>query len=475
MKLTTGILAVVMISGAAWGQSPVAVDNTRSVAKSLQEIKSNETNAAPAASGTSAQAAKPAPGAPAPAVKPATIPGAKPVAAAPAKAAAKPAPAAASSQNNMLQKVNVVRNADDVQIEISSREAVTPKLDKLNSPARIVVELPATVMATAQSKIPVGSAGVKGVRIGMDGKTPPTTSVVVDLEQALSYDLSQGAGNKLVLTLHTKAAAPVVSKSAAAPAPAKIPAPAPKQQSAYAKPVVAPVAAPAKTAKEQSASVKPGVVAPAIAPAKASAAQPKQQIVSAKPVVVPPVAKGNPAPVAAKPHDEVGKKPAAAAPIVATKVEAPKPTAKTTAPATTKIAANEKPTLVSKTAEAPKAVEAPKPAKPEPKKWAMNGKRDPFFSPVVQQSTGPGCSTGKKCLDIGQINLRGVVKSENGFIAVVTNSLNKAYFLHENDPVFNGYVLRITGDSVVFQENVQDRLGKPLTREVVKRITTPAV
>jgi Tfp pilus assembly protein PilP len=105
----------------------------------------------------------------------------------------------------------------------------------------------------------------------------------------------------------------------------------------------------------------------------------------------------------------------------------------------------------------------------------MNGKRDPFFSPVVQQNMGSGCSSGKKCLEIGQINVRGVVKSDGGFIAVVTNSLNKAYFLHENDPVFNGYVVKITGDSVVFQETFQDKLGKPLTREIVKRIVTPAV
>ena len=53
--------------------------------------------------------------------------------------------------------------------------------------------------------------------------------------------------------------------------------------------------------------------------------------------------------------------------------------------------------------------------------------------------------------------------------------MNKAYFLRENDPVFNGYVVKITGDSVVFQETVQDKLGKPFTREVVKRIFTPAV
>jgi hypothetical protein len=108
-------------------------------------------------------------------------------------------------------------------------------------------------------------------------------------------------------------------------------------------------------------------------------------------------------------------------------------------------------------------------------KYAANGRRDPFISPVVSHAGGSGCSTGKKCLEIGAINLRGVVHGENGFIAVVSNSMNKAYFLRENDPVFNGYVVKITGDSVVFQETLQDRLGKTFTREVVKKITTPAV
>jgi Tfp pilus assembly protein PilP len=133
-----------------------------------------------------------------------------------------------------------------------------------------------------------------------------------------------------------------------------------------------------------------------------------------------------------------------------------------------------KPAVALKPAE-PVKTDASKQAPPEEKKWAMNGKRDPFFSPVVQQANGSGCSTGKKCLEIGHINVRGVVKSDTGFIAVVTNDLNKAYFLRENDPVFNGYVVRITGDSVVFQETVQDKLGKPFTREVTKKIFTPAV
>jgi Tfp pilus assembly protein PilP len=396
MNLTTGILAVAMMTGAAWGQNPAAVDHTGSTAKALPQTK---TKANPV---LVAQATKPAPGAPAPTVKPATIPGA---AAAPAAAAVKPA----SGQNNTLQRVNIVHNADDIQIEISSREAVTPKVSKLSSPARVVVELPATVMATPQSKIAVGSAGVKGVRIGMDGKTPPTTSVVVDLEQACAYELTPGPGNSFVLTLHTQAMAK----------------------------------APAAEMKLQTASAKPAPAAPA-------------------------VIKGNPAraTAVAKPHDAfVPKRAATSAPVATAKLEAPK----AAVPVATKVAADDKAAVATKIGEAPKA------PKPEEKKWAMNGKRDPFFSPVVQQPTGSGCSTGKKCLEIGQINLRGVVHSESGFIAVVTNTLNKAYFLHENDPVFNGYVVRITGDSVVFQETVQDKLGKPFTREVVKRIITPAV
>jgi hypothetical protein len=108
-------------------------------------------------------------------------------------------------------------------------------------------------------------------------------------------------------------------------------------------------------------------------------------------------------------------------------------------------------------------------------KFNANGRRDPFLSPVVTHTGGAGCSTGKKCLEIGTISLRGVVHGESGFIAVVSNSLNKAYFLRENDPVFNGYVVKITGDSIVFQETLQDRLGKTFTREVVKKITAPAV
>ena len=116
------------------------------------------------------------------------------------------------------------------------------------------------------------------------------------------------------------------------------------------------------------------------------------------------------------------------------------------------------------------------PKKEEPKTYSAAGRRDPFVSPVVSRTMlGSGCNTGKRCLAIDQINLQGVVKADSGMIAVVVNAMNKAYFLRENDPVFNGYVVKITGDSIIFKETIQDKMGKPFEREVTKKILTPAV
>ena len=135
-------------------------------------------------------------------------------------------------------------------------------------------------------------------------------------------------------------------------------------------------------------------------------------------------------------------------------------------------AAKAKPAAKPAAAKKPAATAAKAPAAAAPK-----GKRDPFVSPVMRApGGGPATCTGggKKCLSIGEIALQGVVKSQNGMIAVVVNSAKKTYFLRENDPVFNGYVVKITGDSVVFREQATDNMGKPMTRDVVKKVSPPA-
>ena len=202
-------------------------------------------------------------------------------------------------------------------------------------------------------------------------------------------------------------------------------------------------------------------------------------LVSGQKVAAAPTkpASGHPktgAPVASKtPAATAANKAKPSTPALATKT--PKPASKSVAPKAKAVKAA-KPAS-SKQKVAVKDKKSPEVAKKqEPKVINLTGRRDPFVSPVVNRSmVGSGCSMGKRCLAIDQINLKGVVKAEAGMIAVVVNAMDKAYFLRENDPVFNGYVVKITGDSIVFKETLQDRLGKSFTREVTKRITTPAV
>ena len=128
--------------------------------------------------------------------------------------------AAAAQTTNQLDRVNVVRGTDNIRVEMSSTGTLAPKLSTLDSPARVVVELPETAMATGQSRIAVGAAGVKSVRIGTDGlKQHPTTRVVVDLEKACAYDLTPGPAGKLILSLHVQEApeTKTVADNSAAP------------------------------------------------------------------------------------------------------------------------------------------------------------------------------------------------------------------------------------------------------------------
>ncbi|HEY3974860.1 MAG TPA: type IV pilus secretin PilQ [Candidatus Sulfotelmatobacter sp.] len=123
--------------------------------------------------------------------------------------------AAAAQTPSQLDRVNVVRSTDDIRVVMSTTGTLTPKLSTVDSPARVVVDLPETVMATGQSRIAVGAAGVKSVRIGMDGQLHPTTRVVVDLTQACTYELTPGPAGKLVLTLHANAEAKTAAEAKA--------------------------------------------------------------------------------------------------------------------------------------------------------------------------------------------------------------------------------------------------------------------
>jgi type IV pilus assembly protein PilQ len=110
------------------------------------------------------------------------------------------------SRHAALHSVNVVRTDDGVSVEINARGAVKPHLSTLENPARLVVDLPNTVIASSPRLIDVYSDGVKAVRLGTDGQTTPNTRIVIDLMQACRYELVPGSDNQMIVKLYTKTA-----------------------------------------------------------------------------------------------------------------------------------------------------------------------------------------------------------------------------------------------------------------------------
>jgi hypothetical protein len=100
-------------------------------------------------------------------------------------------------------------------------------------------------------------------------------------------------------------------------------------------------------------------------------------------------------------------------------------------------------------------------------------RRDPFESLV---SRGQGGKTsinlpqGKAGLQVSTLRLDGIVRAPNGMIAVVSNPQARTYFLREGDHLYDGSVEKISMDGVSFHEEGKDAFGKPVERQVNKRI-----
>ncbi|HYU48011.1 MAG TPA: type IV pilus secretin PilQ [Terriglobales bacterium] len=129
-------------------------------------------------------------------------------------AAAADTPGEGMATTATLQRLEITRGQDGLRVEFQAKGAMAPKVTTLDSPARLVVDLPNTVMATGLSHIRVGSDGVKGIRVGMNGQVPPSTRVVVDLTTARQHELVTGQDGSFILKIQDAA----VAKGQAAPA-----------------------------------------------------------------------------------------------------------------------------------------------------------------------------------------------------------------------------------------------------------------
>ena len=142
------------------------------------------------------------------------------------------------------------------------------------------------------------------------------------------------------------------------------------------------------------------------------------------------------------------------------------------APKTAKKAATKAP---KKAAESTPSTGAPAAPAPDESKVA---RRDPFESLTSRQEAaaraGANLPPGKAGLQVGTLRLDGIVRAPNGMIAVVTNPQSRTYFLREGDQLYDGRVEKIGMDNVSFHELGKDAFGKPVERQVNKRLYSSA-
>ncbi len=101
------------------------------------------------------------------------------------------------------------------------------------------------------------------------------------------------------------------------------------------------------------------------------------------------------------------------------------------------------------------------------------GRRDPFVSLLARGADLPSTRErvdGLLGLGINEVALRGVVISGGAYLAVLEAPDNKSYNVRIDDRLFDGVVLEITPEAVVFLQEVSDPLSPVTEREIRKSL-----
>ena len=154
--------------------------------------------------------------------------------AAPVASSIVPIQATSTAKNQVVhvRGISVVRGHDGTDVEIRGDGVMTPKVLRLKSPDRLVLDLTNAVAESHPHNIPVHASDLNMVRMSQYQATPPTIRVVLDLRGPQDFQLAS-MHDKLVVKLHPVAAMGNQSTSsrnettmAAAVAAAKPPVPA---------------------------------------------------------------------------------------------------------------------------------------------------------------------------------------------------------------------------------------------------------
>ena len=91
-----------------------------------------------------------------------------------------------------IQSVRVVSGDTGPVLEIVASSPLTPKMQTVEGPLRLVVDLPDSTLNTPRKRIPFRNAQIKGVRMDQYQANPAVARVVIDLGRRpfLSYNVA---------------------------------------------------------------------------------------------------------------------------------------------------------------------------------------------------------------------------------------------------------------------------------------------
>ncbi len=101
------------------------------------------------------------------------------------------------------------------------------------------------------------------------------------------------------------------------------------------------------------------------------------------------------------------------------------------------------------------------------------GRRDPFVSLLGRGSDARPVGarpSGVPGLLIGEVSVKGIVKDQSGYMALIQGPDNRTYTVRAGDRLLDGSVKSVVGDAVVFSQDVNDPLSLVKQREIRKTL-----
>jgi len=87
-----------------------------------------------------------------------------------------------------VESVTIVPGADGPVLAVVSSRPLTPKLETVEGPLRLVIDLPGSMLSTARKRIPFRNEQIKGIRINQYSSDPAVTRIVIDLAAPVRYN-----------------------------------------------------------------------------------------------------------------------------------------------------------------------------------------------------------------------------------------------------------------------------------------------